>query len=327
MKAIVYDRYGSPDVLRLEEVSLPTVGPRQVLIRIRSASVNSWDWENLTGASQARPFWGFFRPRRRILGADVAGVIEAVGEGVTRFRPGDEVFGDLCECGWGAFAEFVCAAENALEHKPSGISFEAAAAIPQAGVMAWLGVHDYGGLRSGQRVLINGAGGAVGSFAIQLAKAIGAEISAVDAPHKFAFMRSLGADQVIDYQCEDLSVTEERYDLIVDVRAKRPMAEYRRLLRPTGKYFLIGGDTSRVLEALAFAGWLRISGSGQRMGLVAHKPNKDLCKLAELVASGKLVPQVDRVFPLNETAEALRMLGDGRTLGKVVVSIQATEHA
>ncbi len=259
MKAIVYDEYGSPDVLRLEGIDEPTVGDDDVLVRVHAASVNSWDWDNLRGKPfLTRVLWGLFRPRRRVLGADIAGRVEAVGKNVTRFRPGDEVFGDLCESGWGGFAEYARARENALALKSHKMTFEQAAAFPQAGVMALQGVRDYGRLQPGQKVLINGAGGGVGTFAIQMAKAYGAEVTGVDSTKKLDLMRSLGADHVVDYTTQDFAKDGRRYDVILDVTAQRSMFDYRRVLNPTGVYIMIGGATVRILQLLLLRPWLSL---------------------------------------------------------------------
>lgn len=238
MRAVVYDRYGPPEqVLRLEDVDQPPVGEHDVLVRVRAASVNSWDCDNLLGRPLlSRAGWGISRPRHRVLGADVAGDVVAVGGSVTRFRPGDQVFGDLSGSGWGGFAEFASAREDALERKPPELGYEQAAAMPQAGVMALQAVgRDAGRRAMARRVLVNGAGGGVGTFAIQLARASGADVTGVDSTAKLDLMRSLGAETVIDYTSEDLGSLPDRFDLIVDVIARRSMSVYRRLLAPGGR--------------------------------------------------------------------------------------------
>lgn len=318
---MVYDRYGSPDVLRLDEVAKPSIGDSSVLVRVHAASVNSWDWDNLRGEPFLnRLFWGLFKPRRRVLGADIAGRVEAVGKDVTRFVPGDEVFGDLCECGWGGFAEYAAASEGALSHKSPRMTFQQAAALPQAGVMALQGVRDYGQLEPGQKVLINGAGGGVGTLAIQMAKARGAEVTAVDSKQKLELMRRLGADHVIDYMTQDFVKSRLKYDVILDVTAHRSMFDYKRVLGPAGKYFMIGGETVRIFQLLMFSAWLRLTRSPQKMSLLVHRPNKDLAALNELFESKQLVPVIDRCYPLSDTASALRRLGEGQVEGKVVVA-------
>lgn len=321
MKAIVHDSYGSPEVLRLEDVPRPKCGDDGVLVRVRAASVNSWDWDNLVGAAQARPMSGWLKPRRRILGADVAGVVEEIGRNVTQYRPGDEVLGDLSGSGWSGFAEYVCAPASVFTLKSPKLSFELAASLPQAGVMALQGIRDYCATQPGHRLLINGAGGGVGSFAIQLAKSYGAEVTGVDRGEKLEFMRSLGADSVIDYTRQDFATIGQRYDVILDVTAHRSTIAYRRVLGACGRYYLVGGRTRRVLEALVVGGMLRLTGNPHRVGLLIHRPNHDLSHLQELVAAGTVVPAIDRVYPLRDTKEALRRLGEGTVCGKLVISI------
>jgi len=322
MRAVVYDRYGPPeDVLRLEEIDQPSIGERDVLVRVHAASVNSWDCDNLLGRPPlARAGWGLRRPKRRVLGADIAGDVVAVGPAVTRFRPGDQVFGDLSASGWGGFAEFVSAREDALERKPAELGFEQAAAIPQAGVMALQAVGIAGGA-TGRRALVNGAGGGVGTFAIQLLRASGADVTGVDSTGKLDLMRSLGAETVIDYTREDLAYRPERFDLIVDVIARRSMFDYRRLLAPGGRYVMIGGATNRIAQVLLFGAWEAMTRSGRSMGLLVHRPNQDLDRLGALAAEGAIVPVIGETFELADVAHAIRLVIDGRALGKVVVTV------
>jgi NADPH:quinone reductase-like Zn-dependent oxidoreductase len=322
MRAVVYDRYGPPeDVLRLEEIDRPSIGERDVLVRVRAASVNSWDCDNLLGKPPiARAGWGLRRPKRRVLGADVAGDVVAVGGAATRFRPGDQVFGDLSASGWGGFAEFASAHEDALERKPAELGFEQAAAIPQAGVMALQAVGP-AGAAAGRRALVNGAGGGVGTFAIQLLRASGAHVTGVDSTGKLDLMRSLGAETVIDYTREDLADRPERFDLIVDVTARRSMFDYRRLLAPGGRYVMIGGATNRIAQVLLFGAWEAMTRSGRSMGLLVHRPNQDLDRLGALAAEGAIVPVIGETFELADVAQAIRLVIDGRALGKVVVTV------
>ncbi|HEX9162881.1 MAG TPA: NAD(P)-dependent alcohol dehydrogenase, partial [Thermoanaerobaculia bacterium] len=259
MKAVVFTRYGSADVLELKGVEKPAPGNDQVLIRVHAASINDWDW----GALQGTPFvnrlmFGLLRPHKQILGSDVAGRIESVGKNVRRFQPGDEVFGDLSG-DWGGFAEYVCARESALVLKPRAMTFEQAAAIPQAAMLAVQGLRDVGRLEHGQRVLINGAGGGVGTFAIQLAKVFGAEVTAVDHLEKFDLMRSLGADHVIDYTQEDFTESERRYDLILDVKTGRSILDCARALAPDGAYVTVGGSTGRLLQGFLWWPWISLT--------------------------------------------------------------------
>jgi len=321
MKAIICRKYGAPDVLELEEIRKPTAGDDEVLVRVHAASVNSWDWDNLRGKPLiVRLLMGFLNPKHEIPGSDIAGRVEAVGENVKRFQPGDEVFGDLCACGWGAFAEYVCAPEDALASKPANATFEEAAAVPQAAVMALQGIRDYGNTQPGQKVLINGAGGGVGTFAVQIAKYFGAEVTGVDSTSKLDMMRSIGADHVIDYTREDFTKTGQRYDLILDVAGYRSMFDYKRALGPNGIYVMVGGSMARILQLLLLGRWRSMTGS-KKMVILVHKPNKDLAFLKQLLEAGKVVPVIDGPFALSEVPEALRHLGEGHVLGKAVITV------
>jgi NADPH:quinone reductase-like Zn-dependent oxidoreductase len=293
MKAIVYREYGLPDVLELEEVQKPTAGDDEVLVKVHAASVNSWDWDLLRGKPLLfRLLWGVLRPKHEIPGADIAGRVEAVGRTVTEFQPGDEVFGDLCECGWGGFAEYACARESALALKPANMTFEQAAAVPQAAVMALQGTRDYAHTQPGKKVLINGAGGGVGTFAVQMAKLFGAEVTGVDSTSKLDMLRSIGADHVIDYTQEDFTRNGQCYDLILDNAVHRPISDYKRALGPEGIHIVVGGSMARVFQLLLLRPWLSMS-EGKKMVVLAHDPNKDLAFLAELLEAGKVVPVID----------------------------------
>jgi NADPH:quinone reductase-like Zn-dependent oxidoreductase len=320
MKAIVYTQYGPPDVLQLKEVEKPSPKGNEVLIRLHAASVNSWDWDLLRGTPFVNRIGGLLKPKHEILGADIAGRVEAVGRNVKQFQPGDEVFGDLCDSGWGGFAEYVCARENAMALKSASMTFEEAAAVPQAAVMALQGLRDYGQTQPGQKVLINGAGGGVGTFAVQIAKLFGAEVTGVDSTRKLDLMRSIGADHVIDYTQEDFTKNGQHYDLILDVVAYRSMFDYARALRPKGVFVIVGGSMARAFQALFLGPWISLTGS-KRIRLLMHKPNKDLAFLKELLEAGKVVPVIDRRYPLSEVPEALRYLGEGLVLGKVVITV------
>ena len=320
MQALVYHRYGHPDVLSLEDVDRPTINDDEVLVRVCAASVNSWDWERLQGTPWPNRIGGVLSPKYPILGADVAGTVEAVGRHVRRFQPGDEVFGDLCRSGWGGFAEYTAAHEAALAPKPARLSFEQAAAVPQAGCMALQGIRDDGQIQSGQRVLINGAGGGVGTFAVQLAKTFGAEVTAVDSTTKLDMMRSIGADTVIDYTQEDFAKNGRRYDLIVDSTARRSVFSIRRSLTPRGIYVVIGGNGSSILQTLLLGRLIRAA-AGQTMGLMLANPNHDIGYLSELLDSGKIAPVIDRIYPFREAPDAFRRIGEGRALGKLVITM------
>ena len=324
MKAIVFTRYGPPDVLELKEVPKPTPKDDELLIRVHASSINSWDWEFLNGIPLTnRLMFGLLKPKpgKQILGADIAGTVEVVGRHVKRFQPGDEVFGDLWDS-WGGFAEYACAHETGLEPKPVNSTFEEAAAVPQAGVLALQGLR-MGQLQRGQTVLINGAGGSVGTFAIQLAKLAGAEVTGVDAQHKLEVVRSVGADHVIDYAQEDFTKTGERYDLIVDCQNFRSMFANRGALRPGGTYAMVGGSVLRVYQLwlLSFVGAL--TRENRKLRLVWEGPNKGLADLKELIEAGKLEPIVDRTYKLSEVPEALRYFGEGRHRGKIVISMES----
>jgi len=322
MKAIVYTKYGSPDVLQLKEVEKPTPKDNEVLVKVHAASVNDWDWGLLRGKPFVnRLLFGLLKPKIKILGVDIAGRVEAVGRNVKQFQPGDEVFGDLCRCGWGGFAEYVCARENALALKPASMTFEEVAAVPQAAVLALQGLRDYGQIQPGQKVLINGAGGGVGTFAVQIAKSFGAEVTGVDSTRKLDMVRSIGADQVIDYTQEDFTKNEQRYDLILDVAAYHSIFDYKRALSPKGIYVMVGGSTARIFQAMLLGPWISMTGS-KKMGILAHKPNKDLAFMKELFEAGKVVPVIDRRYPLSEVAEALRYFGEGHAQGKVVITVE-----
>jgi len=325
MKAVVFTQYGPPDGLELKEVPEPAPKDDELLIRVHASSVNSWDWEFLTG----KPFinrlmFGLLKPkpRKQILGADISGTVEAVGRHVTRFQPGDKVFGDLWDH-WGGFAEYACAQETALELKPANSTFEEAAAVPQAGVLALQGLRKARQLQPGQKVLINGAGGGVGTFAVQLARLSGAEVTGVDAPHKLNIVRSVGADHVIDYSHEDFTKTGERYDLILDCRGLRSMFDYQRALRPGGTYAMIGGSLSRIPQLLFLSYLAPLTRESRKFHLVAVGPNKGLADLKELIEAGKLAPVVDRTYQLSEVPEALRYFGEGRHKGKIVIAIES----
>ncbi len=321
MKAIIYTEYGTPDVLQLKEVETPTPKDDEVLVKVHAASINSWDWDMLRGKPFIVRMWGLLKPKYQIPGADIAGQVEAVGKDVKQFKPGDEVFGDLCECGWGGFAQYVCAGEKALTIKSPGITFEDAASIPQAAGMALQGLRDKGRVQPGQNVMINGAAGSVGSFALQMAKHYGAEVTGVDSTAKLDFMRSLGADHVFDYTREDFVENERRYDLIIDVIAHRSLFDYKRVLSPGGRYIMIGGTTPRIFQAMLLGPLISMTGS-RKMGILGLKPNKDMNVMLELIESGKVTPIIDKRYPLSEVAEAFRYFGTGRIKGKIIITVE-----
>jgi len=320
MKAVVMDRYGTPDVLELRDVAQPAPKADQVLVRVLAASVNDWDWGLLRGAPVNRMLSGLFTPRVHILGGDIAGRVEAVGGDVKAFQPGEEVYGDLSGSGFGAFAEYVCAQEADLAHKPAGMTFEQAAAIPQAGMLAVQGLIDVGRIQSGQKVLLNGAGGGVGTFALQIARLYGVEVTVVDRPGKLDMLRAMGADHVIDYLKEDFTEGGKCYDLILDVKTDRSPLAYARALTLNGTYVTVGGSMPRLLQTLVL-GPLLARLYHKHVRVVGLKPNKDLVYMNELFEAGKLRPVIDGPYKLTDLPEAFRLFGTGDHRGKIIVTM------
>ncbi len=321
MKAIYARKYGGPESLELREVDPPAPRPNEVLVRVHAASLNAADFEILRGALTAR-FLSPIRPRHKIPGSDVAGTVEAVGENVTEFKPDDEVVGDLFNYGHGAFAEYVCAPEKAFTLKSRSMSFEEAAAYPQAGVIALQALRGKKQIEPGHKVLINGGGGGMGTFAIQIAKHYGAVVTAVDSARKLEMMLSIGADVVLDYQKHDFMEIGESYDVIVDTVARRKIAEYKRILNPDGLFVMIGGSRSAVFQAV-FLGPRHSGEEGKHLGLnLWGEPyNKvDMSFLEELFDSGAVKPVIDKRCPLDKVPEALAYLEKGLALGKVVIT-------
>jgi NADPH:quinone reductase-like Zn-dependent oxidoreductase len=329
MKAIVYTKYGPPEVLHLQEVKKPAVNEEQVLVKVHAASINAGDWHFLT----ADPFpmrligTGLFRPKNTILGTDIAGRVEATGGNVKRFRPGDAVFGDIFGLGCGSFAEYVSVPESALALIPSNVSFEEAAAVPMAALTALQGLRDQGHIRPGQKVLINGASGGVGTFAVQIAKAFGAEVTAVCSTRNLEMARSIGADHVIDYTKEDFTQNGRQYDLILAVNGYHPLSAYKRALTPRGIYVFVGGLPEQTFQSL-FLGPLMSRSDGRKMTSFVKKANqKDLLFITDLLEGGKIRPIIDECYPLSKTAEAFRYFEKGHARGKVVISIGAKEDS
>ena len=321
MKAIVYHEYGSSDVLKLEEVAKPTPTDDEILIKVHAVSVNRSDWEGLIGKPWYARIGGLRKPSNKILGSDVAGRVEMVGKNNKEFQPGDEVFGEMGDY-HGGFAEYVCTRGRAWVLKPAGLTFEEAAAIPQAGVIALQGIRDKGQVQPGQKVLINGAGGGAGTFAVQLAKLYGAEVTGVDNTGKLDFMRSLGADHVIDYTREDFTKNGKLYDLILDVIAHRSVFAYRRALKPNGSYFAVGGSVVTMFQIFLLGPWIRRTSDRNVQVLAVQRNRKDLVAITELCEAGKVVPVIDRRYPLREVPEALRYLGEGHAKGKIVITVE-----
>jgi NADPH:quinone reductase-like Zn-dependent oxidoreductase len=322
MKAILFTRYGSADFLELKDIPKPSPKENEVLVKIYRASINSWDWELLMGKPFAnRLMFGLLRPKKvNILGCDLAGRVEAVGTKVTQFTIGDNVFGDLSHAGWGGFAEYVCAPKHALTIKPENMTFEQAAALPQAALLALQGLRDMGQIQSGQKVLINGAGGGVGTFALQLAKFFGAQVTGVDCASKLDIMRLAGADEVIDYREQDFTKNGQHYDLILDAAAYHSLADYKRALNPSGRFVMVGGSMALANRLLLF-GWLISMFSKKKMGILLHKANLGLGFINALYDAGKIVPVIDRTYPLSELTEALKYFETGQVMGKIVIKI------
>ncbi len=319
MKAIVYTKYGRPDVLELREIEKPVPKDDEVLIQVYSVSLNDWDLGLLEGDFVNRVLNGFKEPKIKILGSDVAGKVEAVGSKATKFKPGDEVYGDLSGR-WGGFAEYVCAPENALARKPSSMTFDEAAAIPQAAMLAVQGLIDKGKIKSGQKLLVNGAGGGVGTFAVQIAKLYGVEITGVDSEAKLEMLHNIGYDHVIDYKTTDFTRNGKRYDLILDAKTNRSMLDYARALHPGGMYVTVGGSMGRLLQALIFSPWISIF-TRKKIAIVALKPNKDLEYMNQLFETGKVKSVIDGPYTLEEVPNAFRRFGEGIHKGKIVITV------
>jgi NADPH:quinone reductase-like Zn-dependent oxidoreductase len=325
MKAVVFTTYGSPDVLQLQDVPMPSVGPNDVLVNVCAASVNAGDWHLVRGDPfVVRLMFGLRKPKNTRLGVDIAGRVEAAGSNVIQFQPGDEVFGDLSDCGFGAFAEYVSVPEHTLARKPSNVTFEEAAAVPSAALTALQGLSEQGRVQPGQKVLINGASGGVGTFAVQIAKALGAEVTGVCSTRNVEMVRGIGADHVIDYKNEDFTQNGRRYDLILDAAAYRSLSEHRRALTTQGTYVLVGGSTGRLFQVMLI-GRVLSREDGQRFATFIKAPNQaNLEFVSELLGTGKIVPVIDRRYPLQEVADAVRYVEDGHAKGKVVVTIDAS---
>jgi NADPH:quinone reductase-like Zn-dependent oxidoreductase len=320
MKAIVRSQYGSPDVLRLEDVEMPIPTDDEVRIKIHAVSINGSDREGLIGKPLYARLGGLWKPGYPILGSDIAGRVERAGKNITQFQPGDEVFGEIP--GYhGGFAEYACAPERTLARKPAGLTFEQAAAIPQAGVVALQGIREKGQVKPGQKVLINGAGGGAGTFAVQLAKLHGAEVTGVDNTIKMDYLRSLGADHAIDYTRQDFTKTGKQYDLILDVIAHRSAFAYRRALKPNGTYFFVGGSVATLFQILLLGPWIKKSTGRNIRLLVVSQNNKDRIAITELCEAGKVKPVIDRQYPLSQVADAFRYAGEGRAKGKIVITV------
>jgi len=319
MKAILYTTYGPPEVLQLQEIEKPCPGAGEVLVQVHASSINAIEWRRFT---MPRPMvrifgGGLLEPKDKTIGGDLAGRVEAVGEDVKRFRPGDEVFGVRR----GAFAEYVCATEDKLVHKPANVSFEAAATVPIAGLTALQALRDKGKIQTGQNVLIYGSGGGVGTFAVQIAKSFGTEVTAVCGPRNVEIARCIGADHVIDYSRGNFSDYGQQFDLIVGVNGYHSIFDFKRALKPDGKYVMVGGTVKQLLQAMFVAPFLSKFGSRKMLGMMTRPTVEDLIVLKDLLEAGKIVPAIDRCFPLTETVDAIHYVLDGHPRGKVVLSI------
>ena len=325
MKAVAYTRFGTPDVLEPVEVDTPVPGEHEVLVKIQAASVNFGDWAFLRG----EPFLvrimgaGLRTPKYPILGSDIAGRVEAVGPGVKQFQPGDEVFGDVSESGWGGFAEYDCVPENVIARKPANVPFEDAAASAQAAVVALQGLRDVGGIQPGQQVLVTGASGGIGTFVVQIATSLGGQVTGVCGTGSLDLVHSLGAEHVIDYTREDFAQGEQKYDLIIAAGGYRSIHDYKRALAPRGTYVMSGGSMAQVYEAMFLGPFLSRRGGQTLRNLSAKPRQEDLLAIADLLETGKIKPVIDRRYTLSEVPDALRYYGRGHSHGKVVVRINA----
>lgn len=322
MTALMYHKYGSSDVLTFNKIPVPTPRENEVLVKIRATAINSSDWELLRGKPLFARIWGLLKPKYHILGSDIAGQVVGIDKGVSKFRPGDAVFADLFEK-WGGFAEYVCVHEDQLLPKPEHITFEEVSAIPQAGVVALQGLRYNGEITPGQQVLINGAGGGAGTFAIQIAKSLGAEVTGVDSARKLDLMKSIGADHVIDYTKADFTKNKQQYDLIFDIVGRRSVFDFKRILKPKGAYVMAGGSMRRLLQVL-FYGPLISKTTSKKMGLLMHKQNKeDINYMLSLYDARKVVPVIDKCYPLSQSVTAFQYFGEGLVLGKIIITSEA----
>ena len=323
MKAIVLTKYGGPDDLQLKNVAKPTPKENEVLIKIHATAVNDYDWSLMTGKPYLyRLMFGLTKPKKQIPGMELSGIIEALGEKTTSFKVGDAVYGDISAYGFGSFAEYICINEKALALKPIKMSFEEAASIPHAAMLAVQGLIDTGKIQNGQKILINGAGGGVGTFGLHIAKLNGAVITGVDTGDKLNMMKLIGFDHVIDYEKEDFTKNGQCYDLILDTKTNRSTFSYMRSLSTNGRYVTVGGELNRLLQILLLKPWIS-KFSKKSIGIVALKPNKDLDYVNELYETGKIKPVIDGPYKLSEVPELIQYFGEGKHTGKVVITLEA----
>lgn len=322
MKAIISTKYGTPDVLEITEIEKPIANDNEVLVKVHASSINFGNLVLLKGKPfLARFAFGLLKPKYSVPGGDISGSVVAVGKEVTQFKQGDEVFGDSSGCGWGGFAEYVAVPESALALKPANISFEEAAAVPMAGVTALQGLRDKGKIQPGQKVLINGASGGVGTFAVQIAKSFGAEVTGVCSTRNVEILQSLGADYVIDYSKERFTENNQSYDLILGVNGRHPLSDYKRSLNRNGIFVHVGGSEAQMFQAMTLGAWISKT-SNKKMGIVLQRANqKDLIFMKELIETGKVKPVIDKQYKMNEVSEAFRYFEQGHAQGKVVIKI------
>ncbi|MDQ1002524.1 NADPH:quinone reductase-like Zn-dependent oxidoreductase [Neobacillus niacini] len=322
MKAIVYKRYGPPEILEVTDVEKPMPKDNQILVKVHASSINFGNLVLLKGEPfLARFAFGLFKPKYSIPGGDISGTVEAVGKDVTQFQPGDEVFGDLSGCGWGGFAQYVAVPEKALALKPANLSYEEAAAVPMAGVTALQSIRDKGRIQPGQKVLINGASGGVGTFAVQIAKSFGAEVTGVCSTRNIDILQSLGADHVIDYSKEKFTENNQRYDLILGVNGHQPLSDYKRALNRNGIFVHVGGSETQMFQAMTVGTWISKTSSKKMSTFLQRANQKDLFFMRELLEAGKVKPIIDKQYSLNEVAEAFRYFEQGHAQGKVVIKM------
>ena len=324
MKAVVYEKYGSTDVLEIKDVKKPTPKPNEVLIKIHGAGVNAADWHLMRGEPFAMRLmgFGFLSPKHKILGNDISGVIEEVGDDVKEFKVGDEVFGDLSSDNFGGFAQYVCTRESSLVLKPKNLSFEEAAALPTAGITALKGLLNNIEIKPNQKVLINGASGGVGTFAVQIAKALGAEVTAVCSTKKIELIKSLGAHKIIDYTKEDFTKNGEKYDLILACNGYHSIFDYKKSLNPEGVYTMTGGSSSQMFEAMLLGPLLSKFGTKKLGTFMSKADKKNLVILKDLVESGKIKPVIEKSYSLDEVPSAIRYVEEGHAVGKIVISVK-----
>ncbi|MFS0688535.1 NAD(P)-dependent alcohol dehydrogenase [Sporosarcina sp. 179-K 8C2 HS] len=322
MKAIISEKYGTPDTLKLSEVAAPIPKPNEVLIRVQASSINFGNLVLLTGKPlPARLAFGLTKPKYPIPGGDMAGIVEARGANVTRFQVGDEVYGDLSGCGWGAFAEYVAVDEKILALKPLNLSFIEAAAVPMAATTALQAIRDKGKVRAGQKVLIHGASGGVGTFAVQIAKAFGADVTVVVSTRNVDIVKSLGADYVFDYQKEDFRKNDQTYDVIIGVNGSQSISTYKRKLKENGVFVHVGGTSNQMYQTMMLGSWLSMTGKKKFITFLQRANQQDLLQMKELIEEGKVKPVIDRTYPLSEIQQAFNYFEEGHSQGKVVITI------